>query len=115
MSDTLTTEIVWMVFKMFPAVFWVISITGAWFCSDHPAIPTDVVNCSIKNPGKEFREKGVYFLNNAIHKYTYANPPETYEFRFLIVFYCDVCLFCLQMQPGFVHSFDDFGCLNVMN
>ena len=38
-------------------------------------------------------------------------PPETYWFRFFIVFYSAFCLFCLQKQPAFIHSFEDFGCL----
>ena len=38
-------------------------------------------------------------------------PPETYRFRFFIVFYSDFCWFCHH----FFHSFEDFGCLIIMS
>ena len=44
-----------------------------------------------------------------------TTPPETYRFRLFIVFYSDVCLFCLQKQPAIFPSFEDFGCLSVMS
>ena len=75
MSDTPTTEIVWMVFLIcsqllfgsFPS-----RVHGFALIIQRSQLMY-VVNCSVENPGKEVREQGVYFLNNAIHTYN-ANP-----------------------------------------
>ena len=45
-------------------------------------------------------------------------PPETYRFRSFCVLHCFTTIFvgfCLQKQPAFFHSFEDFGCLNMMS
>ena len=43
-------------------------------------------------------------------------PPETYRFRFFCcVLQYFLLVFAFQKQPTFVHSFEDFGCLNMMS
>ena len=43
-------------------------------------------------------------------------PPETYRFRsFCCVLQNFLLVFAFQKQPTFVHSFEDFGCLNMMS
>ena len=50
----------------------------------------------------------IYIYTQYIYMYKLA-PPETHWFRIFL------CWFCLQKQPTFFHSFEDFGCLNMMS
>ena len=42
-------------------------------------------------------------------------PPKSTGFDFLLCFTVIFVGFCLQKQPAFFHSFEDFGCLNMMS
>jgi len=56
------------------------------------------------------------YINVSIYLYIYMlTPPETYRFRFLLCFTVIFVGCCLQKLPAFFHSFEDFGCLNMMS
>ena len=44
-----------------------------------------------------------------------THPLKPTGFDFLLCFTMIFVGFCLQKQPTFVHSFEDFGCLNMMS
>ena len=48
-----------------------------------------------------------------IHMLTHPLKPTGFDF--LLCFTMIFVGFCLQKQPAFFHSFEDFGCLNMMS
>ena len=54
----------------------------------------------------------IYIYTYIYILFFFATPPETYRFRLFIVFYSDICLFCLQKQPACFPSFEDLKTLD---
>ena len=50
-----------------------------------------------------------------IHIHMLIHPLKPTGFDFLLCFTMIFVGFCLQKQPTFFHSFEDFGCLNMMS